>query len=292
MINLDTILMEIVIDATADADPNQPANTDYTMDPNDQAANDAGATNQVGNAPPQPQAADDTVDFQSDQGDTDYTSFDSPEPPDEGADQNAGDNNAPPTDPNAGAQPPADPNAGGGADMGGGAPPAGGAMTFDANGGGDADAGGSTDYSSMDPGNIGGAPGGGDAGSPPPGGDMGGAPAGGSGELSPDELKDKDTKVKQLTLLKQMIGLYEAIKNYNRAVINLDKPNVLFSLVQNKVSQNFSKLYNLIYQYITYYFDNMSYEYNLYSYGYFIEACKINIEMLKKILDKDEVKID
>ena len=133
-----------------------------------------------------------------------------------------------------------------------------------------------------------------DQGDPGEQGDEGGDYSNDSGggeeqkELSEDELKEKDKQVKQALLLKQMIELYNSVKTYNKKVVSLDKSNLIFSMVQNKVSKNFVKLYNLIYRYIMYYYDNMSYEYNLYAYNYFIEATKINIEMIKKILNKDE----
>ena len=46
-----------------------------------------------------------------------------------------------------------------------------------------------------------------------------------------------------------------------------------------------SGIKEVIYKYIMYYFNNMSYEYNLYTFNYFIEAIKVNIELLAKIKD-------
>lgn len=104
-----------------------------------------------------------------------------------------------------------------------------------------------------------------------------------------DQLKERHTKVKSLLLLKDMIKLYQTVKGFAKKVMSLEKQNVLFSTIQNNTADNFMRLKEIIYNYINFYYDHMSYEYNLYTYNYFIEACKVNLEILGKVINKDEV---
>ena len=153
----------------------------------------------------------------------------------------------------------------------------------------------STDYNDMG--------GGDDAGDSGDGGFGGGDSSGGSGggfggggdsmqagsELTPEQIKDKDTKVKQTLLLQQMVELYKKVETYSDDILALNRPNVIFSSIQNRASKNFQNLQRLMYNYIMYYFDNMAYSYNFYAYNWFVNACKINLEMIKKIKGKDEL---
>lgn len=111
----------------------------------------------------------------------------------------------------------------------------------------------------------------------------------GAGPESEEQLKERDRKVKQYMLLKELNRLYHAIKEYTDKVANMDKKNVLFSAIQKNVTTNFKRLSALVYNYIMFYYDHMSYEYNLYVYNYFVETCKVNIELMNKIVDKDDV---
>ena len=111
----------------------------------------------------------------------------------------------------------------------------------------------------------------------------------GNGPESEDQLRERDRKVKSYMLLKEMTRLYHAIKAFTEKVSTQDKKNILFSAIQKNVVTNFNRLSRLVYNYIMYYYDHMSYEYNLYAYNYFVETCKVNIEMMNKIIDKDDV---
>jgi len=90
-------------------------------------------------------------------------------------------------------------------------------------------------------------------------------------------------------LLDEMGRLYHTIKAYITKVTNMEKKNVLFSAIQKNVITNFNRLTMLIFNYMEFYYDHMSYEYNLYTYNYFVEICKLNIEMLNKVAGKDDV---
>lgn len=150
-----------------------------------------------------------------------------------------------------------------------------------------------TDYTEEDEGATDDGSGDGAEDDPDAAGDTGGMDDGSSGDSSvesEDQIKARDTKVKNLRLLQNMNRLYHTVKGYIYQVTNLEKQNILFSAIQKTVIGNFRKLCDLIYDYIIYYYDHMSYEYNMYTFQYFVEICKINIEMLNKISAKDDVK--
>lgn len=118
---------------------------------------------------------------------------------------------------------------------------------------------------------------------------------GGSGDStieSEDQIKQRDAKVKSYMLLKEFNRLYYTVKDYVTKVTTMDKKNLLFSAVQKTVIGNFNKLATLVYNYIQFYYDHMSYEYNLYIYNYFIETCKVNIELMNKVAGKDDVEYE
>ena len=118
---------------------------------------------------------------------------------------------------------------------------------------------------------------------------------GGSGDStieSEDQIKQRDAKVKSYMLLKEFNRLYYTVKDYVTKVTTMDKKNLLFSAVQKTVIGNFNKLATLVYNYIQFYYDHMSYEYNLYTYNYFIETCKVNIELMNKVAGKDDVEYE
>lgn len=116
-----------------------------------------------------------------------------------------------------------------------------------------------------------------------------GSDSGSDGAESEEELKQRDTKVRQFLLLKNMVRLYHYVKSYANRILSLEKGNVLFTHIQRNAYYNFTKLHELIFNYIHFYYSKMSYEYNLYIYNYLIEACKVNAEMLDCIANKDEV---
>ena len=123
-------------------------------------------------------------------------------------------------------------------------------------------------------------------------GDTGGMDDSGSGDSSiesEDQIKERDRKVKSLMLLREMTRLYHAVKSFITEVTTKEKKNILFSAVQKNVIINFNRLAKLIYDYVLFYYDHMSYEYNLYTYNYFVETCKINIELMNKVASKDDV---
>ena len=112
----------------------------------------------------------------------------------------------------------------------------------------------------------------------------------GSGtEETDDQIIERNKKVKQYLLLDQMTRLYNAVKGYADRTNRVDNGNMLFSSITETVTRNFNQLRDLIYKYLVFYFDKMSYEYNLYSYNYFIEICKVNIELLGKVSHSTDI---
>ena len=104
-----------------------------------------------------------------------------------------------------------------------------------------------------------------------------------------EQLVERNKKVKSYLLLKSFIQLFTTVKGFIAKIVAMEKKNVLFSSIQNNAIDNFGRLEDVIRNYINFYYDHMSYEYNLYTYNYFVEAVKVNLEMLGRVLDKDEV---
>ena len=100
---------------------------------------------------------------------------------------------------------------------------------------------------------------------------------------------EKDKKVQQFLLLRQFNRLYFTLKDIIRTLDTFKRGNIILSAIQTQANKNFNKIAILLFRYITIYFNNMSYEYNLYVYNYLMEAIKINIEMLNNVSNKEEV---
>ena len=147
---------------------------------------------------------------------------------------------------------------------------------------------GGTDYTDMDAGDVEGGDdeGGDDTGDDSSSDDTSTDDSGDGSTPEPDEqVNERHLKVKQLSLMNQMTGLHTSINNYLTQINDIERTNIYVSSIISTVIDNFNKLKDVIYKYIIYYFDNMSYEYNLYTFNYFIEAMKVNIELLAKIKD-------
>ena len=147
---------------------------------------------------------------------------------------------------------------------------------------------GGTDYTDMDAGDVEGGDdeGGDDTGDDSSSDDTSADDSGdGSTPETDEQVNERHLKVKQLSLMNQMTGLHTSINTYLTQINDIERTNIYVSSIISTVIDNFNKLKDVIYKYIIYYFDNMSYEYNLYTFNYFIEAMKVNIELLAKIKD-------
>lgn len=99
---------------------------------------------------------------------------------------------------------------------------------------------------------------------------------------SPEDIETTNKKVEAYHLLEDFTNLYGSLNLFIKKISNFNKDNLLYTVTRNQVIKNFNHLANVLYKYITYYFDTMSYEYNLYTYNYLVQCCKVNIDLLKK----------
>jgi hypothetical protein len=84
-------------------------------------------------------------------------------------------------------------------------------------------------------------------------------------------------------LLEDISNLYYLVKNTITKLSNIDKSNILINKIVTQISTNLNVLKKQLFDYITFTFPKGKYVTNLYKYNYFLEAFKINVEMLKKI---------
>jgi hypothetical protein len=106
---------------------------------------------------------------------------------------------------------------------------------------------------------------------------------GGSGENSEENNENDDEKTNKRLLLADFTTFYNLNRNVIRKLSSTNKPDVLINKIINQVKINLIKLDGLLFDYIVYQFPKESYVNNLYKYNSFIEAFRLNAEMLKKI---------
>jgi len=107
-----------------------------------------------------------------------------------------------------------------------------------------------------------------------------------AGDVADDTTDDAETPEdanKKLGLLTDFIQFYRNIKDVIEKIADTKKPNLLLASVLNQVNKNLGILEENVFQFIYRLFPTKKYVENLYQYNCFIEAFKINIEMLKKI---------
>lgn len=97
-----------------------------------------------------------------------------------------------------------------------------------------------------------------------------------------DEDKQSDDENNRV-LLDDYTNLYFLIKNTLTKLSNVDKSNILINKIVTQISTNLNVLKKQLFEFITFSFSRGKYVTNLYKYNYFLEAFKINVEMLKKI---------
>ena len=99
-------------------------------------------------------------------------------------------------------------------------------------------------------------------------------------ENSDVNITDKE---KNKSLLKDYLDLYYLTKNTVVKLSNLDKSDIILNKVSTQVISNLNIIQKQLFNFIIYKFSKNNYINNLYQYNYFIEAFRINIEMVKKI---------
>lgn len=101
-----------------------------------------------------------------------------------------------------------------------------------------------------------------------------------TGETDPEEAL---AKTKNKLLLDDCIYLYNGIKSSMSKLNEFSDTNILKNKIVTQVKKNFTDLLETLFTFITQSFFANTYVKNLYNYNYFIEAYKINVQLLKKI---------
>lgn len=94
---------------------------------------------------------------------------------------------------------------------------------------------------------------------------------------------DGTEQLNQRLLLKDFINLYYLSKNTITKLSNINNSNILVNKIISQINSNLSIFKKAIFDYIVFNFEKGKYVENLYKYNYFLEAFKINVQMLKKI---------
>lgn len=97
------------------------------------------------------------------------------------------------------------------------------------------------------------------------------------------EEQDPKEKENMRILLEDFTNLYFMVKNTITKLSNIDKSNVVINKIVTQISSNLNVLKKQLFDFIIFNFPKGKYVTNLYKYNYFLEAFKINVEMLKKI---------
>lgn len=95
--------------------------------------------------------------------------------------------------------------------------------------------------------------------------------------------EDPKEKENMRILLEDFINLYFMVKNTITKLSNIDKSNIVINKIVSQISSNLNVLKKQLFDFIIFNFPKGKYVTNLYKYNYFLEAFKINVEMLKKI---------
>lgn len=101
---------------------------------------------------------------------------------------------------------------------------------------------------------------------------------------SPEDIADLE---KNISLIKDFLEFYALIKGNIERLSSLKKSDLTISSIINRVTLNLGYLETIVFHYIYRIFNSKSYVENLYQYQCFIQAFKINIEIVKKIKDLD-----
>jgi hypothetical protein len=97
-----------------------------------------------------------------------------------------------------------------------------------------------------------------------------------------DSTNTDDIKKNSL-LIKDFVALYKLVDSINDRLGDVKKSDILTSSIIIQVMKNFSTMGEQVFDFIQGNFTKNSYVNNLFQYNLFIEAIKINMEMLKKI---------
>jgi hypothetical protein len=101
-------------------------------------------------------------------------------------------------------------------------------------------------------------------------------------EDTPPDETDVD-KERSRILLNDFVRMYYSIQDIITTLNDASRDNIVINKIISQVTYNVTRLSDIIYDYIVFSFSKNKYVQNMYKYNYFIEALKINVEMLKKI---------
>ncbi len=97
-------------------------------------------------------------------------------------------------------------------------------------------------------------------------------------EDSTEETED-DARNKRL-LQEDYIDLFFRTKDFITKLSTLDKTNIILNQITVQIDKNLNRLKKALWDYVVYEYDKTTYITNLYKYNQFIEAFKVNLEML------------
>jgi TATA-binding protein-associated factor Taf7 len=103
-------------------------------------------------------------------------------------------------------------------------------------------------------------------------------------ETSDEEApEDEQENENQRILIEDFSNLYYSVKNTITKLNSIDKSNIIINKIVTQITTNLNLLKKQLFDFITFNFLKGKYVTNLYKYNYFLEAFRINTEMLKKI---------
>lgn len=108
------------------------------------------------------------------------------------------------------------------------------------------------------------------------------------GSEAVDAAPEEDPAVKaenenNRALLEDFINLYYIAKNVVNKLTSISNSNILVNKIVGQVTHNMDKIQTYLYDFIVFKFNNNKYSANLFEYNSFLEAFRINVQMLKKI---------
>lgn len=104
-----------------------------------------------------------------------------------------------------------------------------------------------------------------------------------AGEMEPEAPQDDIRSVR--LLLEDYINIYNRCKDFLSKMDNIDRSDAIVSQVILQVKKNIERIKIVVWEYISYEYDKNNYVMNLYRYNQFIEAFKLNIQMLSRTKD-------
>lgn len=101
------------------------------------------------------------------------------------------------------------------------------------------------------------------------------------------EQSNKD-KYNNLILIHDFINLHNAVERNSESISEIKTTNRLVTVVLNQVMQNLNVLKESLLRYIKTVYNKNKYVENLYQYNCFLEALRVNIEMISKLSEMNK----